>query len=158
MKRIYIGRRRGSEGTTLVETAVVLPVFIVFIFGILAFGHAQMVANSIKGATRTAARYGATEGISTAQAEARVRLVMSGGIDPAIVSVQIKDASAYDNGGAFPNTATAMAALPNIELKTADSRQLFMVRAAVNYNDVAIVPVSWLDGVQLSGQAFMRHE
>jgi Flp pilus assembly protein TadG len=158
MQRIHLSRRRASEGTALVETAVILPVFITFIFGILAFGHAQMVANSIKGATRSAARYGATEGISTAQAEARVRQVMSGGIDPAVVTVQIKDASAYDNGGAFPDTSAELNALPSIELKTANSRQLFVVRASVNYNDVAIIPVSWLDGVQLSGQVFMRHE
>jgi Flp pilus assembly protein TadG len=158
MKRVNVRRRRVSQGTTLVETAFILPVFLTFVFGILAFGHAQMVVNSIQGATRTAARYGATEGISSAQAEARVRQVMSGGVDPVLVTVQIKDASAYDNGGIFPTSASAMAALPNIELKTAESRQLFMIRASVNYNDVAIVPVHWLDGVQLSGQAFMRHE
>jgi Flp pilus assembly protein TadG len=151
-------RRRKSQGTTLVETAIVLPVFLIFIFGLLAYGHAQMVANSIKGATRTAARYGATEGITSSQAEARVKQIMSGGVDPAVVSVQIKDASAYDNGSAFPSSGTAMTALPNLELGNASSRQLFMVRATVNYNDVAIVPVPWFEGLQLSGQAFMRHE
>jgi Flp pilus assembly protein TadG len=158
MNHSHLRRKRHSEGTSLVETAVVLPVFIIFVFGLIAYGHAQMVANIIKGATRTAVRYGATEGVSTSQAEARVRQIMSDGVDPAFITIQIKDASAYDNGTAFPSSATAMAALPDIERRSAVSRQLFMIRASINYNDVAILPVAWLNGVQLSGQAFMRHE
>ena len=41
---------------------------------------------------------------------------------------------------------------------------MFLVRAKVNYNDIAIVPnipvpgQSFLDEVVLEGQSFMRHE
>lgn len=154
----HVRRRQRSQGTTLVETAVILPVFITFVFGLIAYGHVQMVSNTLKGATRTAARYGATEGITSAQVEARLKEIMSGGANPAFITVSVKDAAAYDNGSAFPTTGTEIAALPNIELKTAETRQLFVVRATVNYNDVAILPVSWLAGKQLSAQAFMRHE
>lgn len=142
----------------MVEAAFVLPVFLVFVYGLIAYGHAQMCANIIAGATRTAARYGATEGITTAQVEARVREVMSGAVDPSLVTVQVKDASAYDDGAAFPDSASAMAAMPDVQLASAKSRQLFMVRASINYNDVAILPVSWLKNVTISGQSFMRHE
>lgn len=146
------------EGTTLVEVAVVLPVFLVFLFGLWAYGHAQMVSNMLKGATRTAARMGATEGVSTAQVQERIRQVMASAIDTSNLTIQVKDASAYDNGGAFPTSSSSMAGLPDLELASADSRKLFLVRATVSYNDVAILPSSWFDNVQLSGQSFMRHE
>jgi Flp pilus assembly protein TadG len=142
----------------LVEVAIVLPVFLVFLFGLWAYGHAQMVSNMLKGATRTAARMGATEGVTTAQVQDRIRQIMGSAMDASNVNIQVKDASAYDNGGSFPTSATAMGGLPDIELASADSRQLFVVRATVNYNQVALLPTSWFDDVQLSGTTFMRHE
>lgn len=152
------GRRRLRSGTTTVELAFVLPVFLVFLFGLWAYGHAQMVSNMLKGATRTAARMGATEGVTSAQVEARIREIMASAIDTSSLSIQIKDASAYDNGGAFPTSGSSMESLPNLELAGAESRTLFMVRATVDYNDVAVLPTSWFKNVQLSGQSFMRHE
>lgn len=146
------------DGTTIVEVAVVLPVFLVFLFGLWAYGHAQMVSNMLKGAARSAARMGATEGVTTAQVQARVAEVMGAAVDASKITVQVKDASAYDTGGVFPSSASAMNALPELELANAESRQLFMVRASVNYNMVAIVPAHWFDNVQLAGTSFMRHE
>ena len=154
-RRAQASRR---EGTTLVEVAVVLPVFLVFLFGLWAYGHAQMVSNMLKGATRTAARMGATEGVTSAQAKARVTQVMASAIDASKITIVIKDASTYDNGGSVPTSGSAMSSLPDLELSTAKSRQLFMVRATVNYNTVAILPTPWFDSVQLSGTSFMRHE
>ena len=151
-------RRRRTLGTTVVEVAVVLPVFLVFLFGLIAYGHACMISNMMKGATRAAARFGAPDNVTTAQAEAKARQILSGGMNPALITIQIKDASAYDNGDPFPTDPAAMTAMPDIELNTAAERQLFMVRASVNYNDVAILPTSWFNNLQLSGQAFMRHE
>ena len=152
-------RRRPSRlGATLVEVAIILPVFLTFLFGLWAYGHAQMVSNMLKGATRTAARMGATEGVTTAQVEARIRQIMGSAIDGSDVVINVKDASAYDNGGSFPTSGSAMGGLPNLELNSAKSRQLFVVRATVNYNQVAILPTPWFDHVQLSGTTFMRHE
>jgi Flp pilus assembly protein TadG len=158
MSDCHVHRRPSRGGAATVELAVVLPVFLIFMFGIWVYGHAQMVSNMLKGATRTAARYGATEGVTSAQAEARIRQILGAAVDPSVVSVQIKDASAYDGGNAFPKTGSAMEALPDLELTEATTRQLFMIRATVNYNAVAIVPSPWFDNVQLAGQSFMRHE
>lgn len=152
------GRRSRREGTAIVEVAVVLPVFLVFLFGLWAYGHAQMVSNMLKGAARTAARMGATEGVTTAQVRAKVNQVMGAAVDASKITIHVKDASAYDNGGSFPGTSSSMANLPDLELSQAKSRQLFMVRATVNYNTVAVVPAKWFDNVQLAGTTFMRHE
>ncbi|MEX2169944.1 MAG: hypothetical protein WD851_11585 [Pirellulales bacterium] len=39
-----------------------------------------------------------------------------------------------------------------------EARSLFMVRARVNYNEIALVPMPFAEHVVLEGQAFMRHE
>src|SRR5688572_28006849 len=100
--RARIATQPRRDGTTVVEVAVVLPVFLIFLFGLWAYGHAQMVSNMLKGAARGAARMGATEGVTTAQVKARVTEVMGAAVDASKITVQVKDASAYDNGGAFP--------------------------------------------------------
>ena len=54
--------------------------------------------------------------------------------------------------------------LPDLELTEAETRQLFVVRAKVPYQEVAILPVNFplvgpfLQELELAGQAFMRHE
>ena len=40
----------------------------------------------------------------------------------------------------------------------AEERQLFVVRAEVDYNNVSIVNLRFLSGAKFSGMAFMRHE
>lgn len=151
-------RCRRRAGATIVEAAFILPVFFAFVYGIVAYGHAQMVNNMLRGATRTAARYGANEGITSAQVQAKVKQIMAAGVNPSFVNVSVKDAGAYDKGSAFPTTGPAVGALPDLEIKNAETRHLFIVRASIDYNNAAILPVWWLKGAQLSAQAYMRHE
>jgi hypothetical protein len=150
------------NGTTVVETALVLPVFLLFILGIIELGHAQMVKNVLRSACRQAARMGSTEGSTTAEVQQRVYDVLDSVVEPGEVEVFVKNADVYDEGGA-PATSAELESLANIELSEAEPRQLFLVRAKVNYDDIAIVPNipylgNFLDEVVLEGQAFMRHE
>ena len=64
----------------------------------------------------------------------------------------------FDSGGTLPSTASEFAALPDLSLENAEPRQLFLIRASIPYNDIAFIPFTVLEGVTLSGQAFMRHE
>lgn len=156
--------RRTRRGTTAVETAFVLPVFLMFVLGIIEFGHAQMVNHLLRSACRSAVRFGSTDGISTAQARQRVLDQLGSVINPSAVTVYVKNASVYDQGGTAPTSASALEALPNIELSTAEPRTLFLVRAKVNYSAVSVVPLSvpflgnYLDNLTLQGQSFTRHE
>ena len=76
------------RGTTVVETALVLPVFLVFVLGIIELGHAQMVKNLLRSGCREAARIGSTEGNTTAEVQQRVLDVIGSaiesGIDPGV--------------------------------------------------------------------------
>jgi hypothetical protein len=153
-------RRRPADrrGTTLVETAFVLPVFLFFVLALIEFGHAQMVNNVLRSACRAGARMGSTHGRSTADVEGHVRQVLGSAIDVNAVQVFVKDASSFDNGGSVPAEQSSFESMPGVNLNEAESRQLFLVRARVNYNDIALVPMPFMQAVVLQGQAIIRHE
>ncbi len=153
--RIRSAQRRG---TAVVETAVVLPVYVLLVLAIIEFGHATMVINLLQSGCRTAARMGSMQGPNTDQAIAKVRQTLGTAIDPGVVNVYVQDASSMDSGAVWPTTDAEVQALPPIELSEAEPRQMFVVRASVNYNDVSVLPMPFLAGVTLDAQAFMRHE
>ncbi|PHR93874.1 MAG: hypothetical protein COA78_32565 [Blastopirellula sp.] len=152
-------KRSDRSGATLVETACILPIFFLFVFTIIEFGHASMVSNVLDNATRTAARWGSANGATSAEVEQYVRDRMQGALDTRLVTIQIKNAGSFDEqNGVLPESQDDFAAMPDIELADADSRQLFMVRATINYSDVALLPNRFLAGITLGGQSFTRHE
>ncbi len=151
-------KHQDRRGTTTVETAVVLPVFLLLVFAIFEFGHAQLINNMLNNACRNAARVGAVEGSTTALVRSRVEQTLGAVVPIGTVSIFVKNASSFDGGGSTPTTGEGIESLPNVELADLESRALFVVRARVAYNDVAIVPMPFLKNVILDAHAFMRHE
>jgi len=145
-------------GTTLVETAIVLPVLLSFLFAIIEFGHAQLVNNMLNSACRSGARIGAVEGTTSADVVAQVYQTLAPVIAQENVSVFVADAGVYDSASAPPSDGVAVESLPSIELSDAEPRQMFVIRARLNYNDIALLPLPFMEGLVLSSQAFMRHE
>lgn len=154
------GRRSGRDGATTVEVAVVLPFYMSFILALMGFGHAFMVNNMLGVACRSAARLGSTAGVSTSDVRTRAENVFSPVVNPVSVSLIVKDASIYDDTSlpTLPDAVDELDALPDIETGDAEPRDLFVVKAEVNYKDIAILPLPFLDGVVLRGYAFARHE
>ena len=73
MLRLLNAKRNARRrGTTTVEFALILPVFLIFVFGLMEYGRAQMIANMLQNSCRDAARWGSTEGVSTSEVEQRV--------------------------------------------------------------------------------------
>lgn len=163
---IYIlaARKKSSrKGTSAIETALILPVFLMFVLALVEIGHTQMVRHVLRSACRQAARIGSTEGNTTDDVRQRVLDVLSGCVPPEAVEVYVKDAGVFDSSTAPPSSGTDIESLADIEVANAQPRQLFLVRAKIRYEDVAIVPNipilgSFLDNIVLEGQAFMRHE
>ena len=149
-------RCRERRGATIVEMAVVTPVFAVFLAAIMEFGHAFLVVGTLIAAAKQAARFGAVDGISTADTVTHANGILAAAMDTAQTTVLVKDASVFDQP-TLPETIDYND-LPNIELQTAERRQLYVVRIEVDYNDVAIVPPFWAKDIQLVGQSVMRHE
>ena len=56
-----MGQRNQERGATLVETAIVLPLLLLLVFGIWAVARAWNVRNTMEHAAREAVRFAATE-------------------------------------------------------------------------------------------------
>lgn len=151
-------KKSRRRGTTTVEAAFVLPVFLTFIFAIVEFGHTQLVNNLLNSACRTAARLGAVEGTTTADIESEVLRVLGSAFNTEGVEIYVKDASVFDGGGDPPSSGEEIEALSDLNVADAEPRQLFVVRAKVPYNNIALLPNSIMDSVILQSQSFMRHE
>lgn len=148
---------RARRGATLVEAAVILPVFFLFMASLAEFGHAYMVINTLKAATNKAARKGVADDITTAQVVAQVEKTLSAAFKTANVSVYVKNGDVFDSPGVDPEGIN-YSGLPEIELSDAEPRQLFIVRAEVPYDSVAIFPPFWIKDITLTAQTVMRHE
>jgi Flp pilus assembly protein TadG len=140
-----------------VETAVVLPVFFLFIFGLLEFAHAFMVANTLTAACKRAAREGVAEGVTTSTVSQRVRDILGSAVDTSQLAIYVKDAAIFDTPNVDP-TSINYSQLPNIELTQAAPRHLFVVYAEIPYNSVSLLSPHWITGVMLKGHSVMRHE
>jgi len=138
----------------MVETAFVLPVFLLFVLAIFEFGHAFMVVQVLKAAARQGARLGVADNVTTADVQQEARNVMAGAIDPNQVTVMVKDAGAFDSA----TPPTDVTTLPNAEVSDLEDGDLFVVRVETNYSNVRVLRLRFLDGVVLSGQTVMRHE
>ncbi|MCA9049449.1 MAG: pilus assembly protein [Planctomycetaceae bacterium] len=150
------GKRRG---TTIVETAVVLPVFFTFIFGFIEFGHVFMTIHTLNSAARRAARLGVGESATTAQVETLAHDILDSAIDADLENVRIlvKDASTFDSMS-FDVSSVDYDALPDVTIEDLEPRSLFIVRIQVPYSEVGILGPRWISGVNLYGQSVMRKE
>ena len=144
-------------GATLVETAVVLPVFLIFVWAIIEFGHAFMVTNLLTAAAKRAAREGVADEVTTAQVVARANAIVGSAISLDDVTVLVKDASIFDDPAA-DISGIDYSTLPNVELNDLEPRQLFVVYIEVPYSSVCIMPPRWVTGVTMRGMSAQRHE
>lgn len=153
-----VRRRPSRRGATVVESALVLPVFFALLYGIVEYGHAQMVVNTLNASARHAVRYSSTNGVTSEECKEQFNTMMGAVCDASKINVMVKDANVYDTDDTEPATADDFAALPDIDLEDAPPRRLFLVRATVNYNDVALIGMPFMKNVTLTGQAISRHE
>ncbi|MGE3313584.1 MAG: TadE/TadG family type IV pilus assembly protein [Planctomycetaceae bacterium] len=147
--------RRG--GATLVETAVVMPVFLIFVWAIIEFGHAFMVVNLLNAAAKRASREGVVDGVTSAQVVARVNEIVGSAVSTEDLTVLVKNGSAFDDPEVNAS-GIQYATLPDIELEDAEPRQLFIVYVEIPYSAISIMPPKWVTNVTLRGQSAQRHE
>jgi Flp pilus assembly protein TadG len=95
-------RSRGERGASVVEFALVVPLLLVLVLGIVEFGHAFQVQGSLSAAAREGARVMALQS-NPAAARAAVRDAAPT-LDPAITNAQITISPA-----ACPATTTTTA-------------------------------------------------
>ena len=84
------------------EFAVVLPVFLTMVWGMIEFGHAFMTMHVLNAAANSAARVGMTEYASTGDVVQRAEQILESAIDVGNVTIDVKDASVFDQPGMDP--------------------------------------------------------
>lgn len=149
------------SGSTLVETAIVLPVFFLLIFAFIEFGHVFMTIHVLNGAAKQAARTGIGDNSTTEKVRTKATTVLSGLLNPTTqFDVKVKDGSTFDAPNFQPGNVD-YDGLPDADLANYESRQLFIVRVSVPYDNVSIWGAAgpkWLRNLQLTGMSVMRHE
>ena len=134
-------------GAVLVETAFVVPILTMLTFGSIEFGRAFMVSNLLTNAAREGARIGIISGTTTQEVRNAVKQHVLDTIGATIQDSDITvDVTPY---GTNPD--------PLDETANASKRDLVEVEVVVSYNNVGYF-FRYLTGVNLRGQAAMRHE
>lgn len=110
-------RRRGESGQAVVEFAIVLPVLILLVLGIMEFGRALSALMVLQNAAREGARYGITvysDPNSDELIEDRVRQE-AGSLDGAADPVQLQVTITPDPAGRAPGGDLQVSLLYNFE-------------------------------------------
>jgi Flp pilus assembly protein TadG len=146
--RRVLGLETERRGAATVETALVLPVFFMVMLGIVEVGRAFMVSQLLTNAAREGARTAIMTNSTNTEVETVVKDILQRtvGVAPANVAVTIIVTEYTGNPPAANNVAQAR------------QRDLCEVEVRVNYDKVNLIPIKYLTGAQLLGQAAMRHE
>ncbi|WP_417850369.1 TadE/TadG family type IV pilus assembly protein [Thalassoglobus sp.] len=148
---------KARSGAVLVEFALVSSLFVIFLAMILEVSHVYLVINTLNASAKRAARFGVVEGVTSAQAIEKANSYLTASLSPAAATVSVLDGSIFDSPSYNADTFDS-STLTAVELSDLETRDLFVVRVTVPYDQVALIPPIWLDGLTLSGQSVMRHE
>lgn len=131
------------EGAAAVETALVLPLFFLVVFGVIEFGRAFMVAQLLTNAAREGARAAITAGSTNTDVTNTVKGLVHDytGVATSKVNVTI---SVNDSSGA--------------QLAAASRKDMCEVLVTLPMSDCTFIPLKFLTGITLKGQAAMQHE
>jgi len=141
VKRICGSFRKKRRGAAVVEFALVVPVFILLVFGMVEFGRAVMVQQVLVNASREGARQAVLDGSTVAEVESRIEGYLSAStIDGALIEYEV-------NGVIVGNPSVA---------KFGDA---VTVRISVPFDSVSWLPVpDYLGGTTLTASSIMRRE
>lgn len=150
-------RKRVERGASLVEFALVLPLLMLFLFGIVQFGIAYDMKQSINSAAREGARAAAIPDNDFAHIEAVTRSSFDGIADDATVTVVVKNNSPlfpYDSSiGTPPSTGAPCHDPDPTDLTLAGN---VVVTASVEYT--LTIPFFGTRDLTLTGQGEFRCE
>ncbi|RJP33486.1 MAG: pilus assembly protein [Candidatus Omnitrophota bacterium] len=128
---------RNERGAATLEFAMVLPILLAFLFGIIEFGRIMTVSNLLTSSAREGARVAALPGATNAVVLAKI-------------SEELAHAGlSYDDFEFDP-----------VDLSTAARDTPITIRVIINYESIAWVPGFFpgLNGIQLEGVTVMRKE
>ena len=117
--------RWSVRGTSSVEFAIILPIFLLFVFGIIQFGLGWWVSQIITNASREGARFGIVVSdppVSDVQVTARVQTYLNASLgaaaDDAVIEVKYKNGLADATFATCPSgcEATVSVWIPTVNI------------------------------------------
>ncbi len=139
---------RDRRGAALVEMAIVLPVFLMVVLGIIEFGRAMMVSNLLTNAARDGARLAIVTGTSNSQVTSAVQQFLTESVgnvpEGTVITITVTEATGN------PETGN--------DVSKAVKRDLCAVDVKVPFSKVSLIPGDYLENVSLKGHCAMRHE
>ena len=128
--------------------ALVLPVFMMIVMGIIEFGRGMMVGQLVTNSARHGARLAAVDGSTNNDVEDAVEqfLIDSVGVAPGDATITIEVEPGAGNPDPLDNLSVAL------------PKDLVTVIVDVPYDKVGYVAGEWLAGKNLRGRCTMRHE
>jgi Flp pilus assembly protein TadG len=138
LENFYRSCRRNRRGAATVEFAVVAPVFILLVLGMIEVGRGVMVQQVITNAAREGARWAVLDGATSSSVQGQVRT--------------------YLQQASF-TTSQANAATINVNIPTTKYGNPATVTVSIPYSQVSWVPLpKFLSGKTLSAASTMRCE
>jgi Flp pilus assembly protein TadG len=133
-------RKRSRRGVAMMEFAIVLPVFLLMIIGMIEFGRAVMIHQILVNAAREGARAAVIPGATNADVTSEIEKWLVT-LDAPSRQIAITD----ENGDA-------------VDLSTVNSRDIVRVSISVPYNEVGVGISSYFTDSMRSASSQMRKE
>lgn len=136
------------HGAAVVEMAVVMPIFVMVVLGIVEFGRAMMVGQMLTNSAREATRLAIVDGSSNASVRQSIRSFLNKSIgvseNDLIVTIDIEPASGNED--------------PHDMIEDAHLRDLVTIVVEVPFDKVSYIPGNYLNGKHLKARSSMRKE
>lgn len=142
--------QHARRGAAMVEMALVLPLFLMLVLGIIEFGRAMMIANLVTNAAREGARTAVLDGSTNTEVTSGVKTFLQSAIGHSVSAGDIAVSITVTPAAGNPN--------PNNNVANAIARDLITLKVTIPFNKVALIPGNYLKGKQLTGQSAMKHE
>jgi Flp pilus assembly protein TadG len=154
-RKRHRGRRLNTRrGAAAVEMALVLPLFLLVVFGIVEFGRAFMVEHLLANAARVGARKAIVNGSTNSEIEQTIKgfCSQSMGVDEDAVTVTVAVESASENDDDDDEAGSGSS------LSNASRGDMCTITVSVPFDEVSFLPGSFLGGAQLRSTCAMEHE
>ena len=144
-------QRKRRRGAVMIEMAIVLPVFLALLLGMIELGQALMISQLVTNSAREGARQGIFDGSTNAAVEQSVKdfliqaVNVGGNTDLIEVTITVTPAAGNED--------------PLNVLADANRRDLVSVRVEIPFNNqVSYITPIFLEDIPIVGQSSMRHE
>ena len=135
------------RGAATVEFALVLPVFVIIVFGMIDFGRAMMIGQIVQNASREGARLASTDGATAQMVNDHVNDYLQGALGVSAGDITIAIDIEAGPGNSNPSG-----------VEDASPGDKCTVRVQVPYNEIALFQSSYFNNAKLKGYATMRRE